>query len=119
MSVTTAPPHPPRYPSPVIHNTPPGHYNEEENNPPLKPPIRKSIQQTKPPVHKPAKILHGNKNNNNNSEEDDDSVGSFDEMYEDNTDPAQTVPNTISTHTGDDNNNYIADSCGYNLLPSS
>ena len=25
-SVTTAPPHPPRYPSPVIHNTPPGHY---------------------------------------------------------------------------------------------
>jgi len=36
-SVTTASPHPTRYPQLVIPKDPPGHYNEE-NNPPPKPP---------------------------------------------------------------------------------
>ena len=43
ITITHAPPHPPRYPYPGCN--PPGHYIEEENDPPLKPPVRISVQQ--------------------------------------------------------------------------
>ena len=46
-TTTLAPPHPPRYPYPVICKNLPGHYNEEENDPSPKPPVRSSGHQHK------------------------------------------------------------------------
>jgi len=43
-SVITAPPHPPQYPHLVIPADPLGHYNEEENNPPPKSPVKISVK---------------------------------------------------------------------------